>query len=161
MSFDIFLQKFRNGTPAEVPRSGILALLKSKQYTGPDKFGFYDIQFHDGVRVEFSAKSLESNGSFKGCAFHIRAFSKQLVEFIFDVAHAGNMSIIPTTEDAIVLLLSEDDKRELPSDVLERFHSILLTSAEELHLVLQQGYAGWPKYREQVAGSSVSKTEPT
>ena len=161
MSFDIFLQKFKNGSPANVLRSGILALLKSKQYTGPDKFGVYDIQFSDGVSAEFSAQGLESSGAFTGCAFHIRAFSEQLVEFIFDVARAGNMAVIPTTEDAIVLLPSEDDKRELPVDVLEDFHLILLTSAAELQLILQQGYAVWSKYREQVAGGAASKNEPT
>ncbi len=161
MSFDIFLQKFENGAPAEVSRSGILALLKSKQYTGPDSFGVYDIQFPDGVSVEFSAQGLESSGAFEGCAFHIRVFSEQLVDFVFDVARAGNMAVIPTTEDAIVLLTSEDDKRELPSDVLQGSHLILLTSAAELQVILQQGYTVWSKYREQAAGGAISSTETT
>ncbi len=161
MSFDIFLQKFKNGAPAEVSRSGILALLKSQHYTGPDSLGFYDIRFADGVSVEFSAQGLESSEVFEGCAFHVRGFSEQLVEFVFDVARAGSMAIIPVTEDPVVLLTSENDQRELPSDVLRDFHIILLMSAAELQLILQQGYTVWSKYREQAAGGAISNTGTT
>ena len=160
MSFDIYLERFKSGAPVEVPKSGILRILKSRQYTGPNALGFYDVQFPDGASVEFSASGLESDDPFRGCAFHVRGFSKLLVEFIFDVARIGNMTIIPVTEEAIMVLPADADKKELPPELLQDFRLVPLTSVDELEAILQQGYKGWSKFREQVARSSTGKIEP-
>ena len=159
MSFDIYLEGFKSGAPVEVPKSGILSILKSKHFTGPDGFGFYNVQFPDGETVEFSAAGLEADDPFRGCAFHVRGFSKHLVEFIFEVARVGDMTIIPVIEESIMVLPSDDAKKELPPEVLLDFRLVPLTSVAELEVVLQQGFSGWSKYREQVAPSSADPKE--
>jgi hypothetical protein len=39
MSFDVFLQRFAEGEPADVDREQVHAVLHSRQYSGPDRFG--------------------------------------------------------------------------------------------------------------------------
>jgi hypothetical protein len=58
MSFEVYLQKFAAGQPAEVNRDSVNAVLRTQEFTGPDDFGFYTVKFSDGVDVELSAKGL-------------------------------------------------------------------------------------------------------
>src|SRR5690348_152283 len=41
MSFDVFLQRFADGKPAEVDRRLVLDVLRTTAFRGPDAFGFY------------------------------------------------------------------------------------------------------------------------
>ncbi|PWT86620.1 MAG: hypothetical protein C5B56_12145 [Proteobacteria bacterium] len=150
MSFDVFLQRFADGESAHVDRRPVREVLKSANYRGPDDFGVYVVAFPDGVEVEFSAKGLESGESFKGCAFHIRGFGDGLIKFMFDVARAGDMVIIPTMEDNPLVLVSEQQKKNVPVDLQESFQSIVVDSAGELGAVLSGGFEGWCAYRDQV-----------
>ena len=89
MSFDVFLQKFAAGEPAEVNRELVNAVLQNQEFTGPDDFGFYVVKFPDAVDVEFSAKGLDGAARFTACTFHIRDMSPHLARFILEIAKAG------------------------------------------------------------------------
>ena len=104
MSFDVFLYRFAAGKPAEVNCERVRAVLQSTKYTGPDDFGFYIVEFPDGVDVEFSAKGLDGAAKFTGCAFHIRGMSPHLVRFILEIAKAGDMVILPAMKVFIPIL---------------------------------------------------------
>jgi hypothetical protein len=52
MSFDVFLQRFAGGEPAEVDRDQVHAVLHARQYSDPNRFGYYPVTFPDGVDVK-------------------------------------------------------------------------------------------------------------
>lgn len=150
MSFDVFLQRFTGGEEAEVERAPVLAVLRTMEHDGPDEFGFYIVRFHDGIEVEFSASGLESTEPFTGCAFHIRGYGEALVSFMFGVACAGDMVIIPAIEDSVVGLLSEVQRAQLPAEMRDEFKPALLCSAHDLGRLLEGGYKAWLAYRNQI-----------
>ncbi len=140
MSFDVFLQRFAGGESAEVDRRPVREVLRSARHRGPDTFGFYVVAFPDGVEVEFSAKGLESKESFTGCAFHFRGFGDALMTFVFEVARAGDMVIIPAMEGNPLVLLSEEQQTRCPSRPSRevslncrplRFRTAVASSAED------------------------------
>jgi hypothetical protein len=159
VSFDVFLQRFANGASAEVDRRSVRKVLAAATYRGPDDFGFYVVAFPDGVEVEFSAKGLESGESFTGCAFFIRGFGDGLMKFMLDIARAGDMVIIPAMEGNPLVLVSEEQKKNVPADLQENFQSIVVRSAGELGAVLGGGFEGWSKYRDQVLRQSTTQGE--
>jgi hypothetical protein len=150
VSFDIFLQRFENGTSVAVPREPVREVLRQTSCNEPDESGFYAVTFPDGVEAEFSAKGLESNEPFTGCAFHIRGFSEGLMRFIFEIALAGDMVIMPAMEDNPLILLSKDQESHVPPEVLDRFRPVTVESPGELGAILTGGFEGWSAYRDQI-----------
>jgi hypothetical protein len=148
MSFDVFLQKFADGKPAEANRDRVNAVLKTREFTGPDKFGFYVVKFPDGFHVEFAAIGLDGASEFTGCAFHIRGISSHLVEFIWEIAKAGDLVILPAMEDFVPILSSPDQKPQLHPDLARDWpEPVVCGSKAELEIILFRGYAGWEQYR--------------
>src|SRR5580693_5380160 len=106
MSFDVFLQRFSAGRPAQASREQVLSVLQTAKLCWPGKSSFYVVEFRDGITAEFSAKGLDGSGDFVGCAFHIRGMSPHLARFILEVAKAGDMVILPAMEDFVPILTS-------------------------------------------------------
>jgi hypothetical protein len=150
MSFDVYLQRFEGGEPAEADRASVLAALRTVKHTDFDEFGFSIVTFEDGVEVEFSAGGLDSNESFTHCAFHIRDLSDKLVKFVFDIAKAGDMVVIPIMEDATVGLVGDAQQNQLPQEMRGDFKVARLQSAQELGLLLKGGFETWVGYRADV-----------
>ncbi len=158
MSFDIFLQKFSDGKPAEANREAVLSLLKKSNFSGPDKFGFHIVKFPDGVDVEFSAKELYGVREFTNCSFHVRGIGPHLIQFIFEIAKAGDMVILPAMEDFIPILSLPGQKEHLPQELAENDPPpIVCESAAELESLLCGGYESWRKYRDQILGGQAKK----
>jgi hypothetical protein len=151
MSFDVFLQRSVAGKPAQVNREPVLAVLKSNKYDGPDKFGYYIVEFPDGGDVEFSAKGLEATDDFTGCSFSIHGVSAHLSEFMFEIAKAGDMVMLPAMEDFVSILTRGAQREELPVELANNDpEPVLCGSPEELESLLSGGYNGWKKYRDEV-----------
>jgi hypothetical protein len=150
VSFDVFLSRFDKGELAAAPRQPVREVLGATAYRGPDQFGFYVVTFPDGVHVEFSARGLESEGDFTGCAFHIRGFGNHLIKFMLEVARAGNMVMMPAMEGNPLILVSEDQKADVPPEALEHLRPVVVNSSNELEAVLTGGFEGWSAYRNQV-----------
>src|SRR5471030_395297 len=104
MGFDIFLQRFSPDTLDEESITRMRSVLHGTSHAGPDPFGFYIVTFPDGVRVEFSAKGLDSAAAFTSCAFHIHGMGPHLVSFIFEMAKAGDLVILAAIEDFVQTL---------------------------------------------------------
>src|SRR5690349_6604243 len=117
MSFDVFLQRFDKGATQQVYREKVRSLLEATRFKGPDESGFYIVHFPDGTHVEFSAEALDGPDEFNNCAFHIRGLSHDLVKFIFDIAKAADMVILPAMEDFVPILSSAKQRRTLPPDL--------------------------------------------
>jgi hypothetical protein len=151
MSFDVFLQRFSAGRPAQVSRDQVLSVLQTTKFNGPRYSGFYVVEFPDGVDVEFSAKGLDGSADFEGCAFHIRGMSPLLVAFILEIAKAGDMVILPAMEGFVPILTSPEQKIQLPTELAENEPKPVVCSApDELESLLCGGYNGWQKYRDKV-----------
>jgi hypothetical protein len=131
MSFDVFLLRFASGEPAEVNRDQVQAVLRTRQHSGPDRFGHYTVTFPDGVEVELSAQGLDGTAKFTGCAFHLRSMSPHLPEFIFALAKA-DMVVLPTTERSVAILSSPQQREHLPPDLARDGWELVVcdTSAE-------------------------------
>jgi len=129
----------------------VLAVLKNTKFTGPDKFGFYRVAFPDGSDVDFSAEGLQGLGDFSDCAIHIHGLSSHITSFIFEIARAGDMVILPAMDDFVPILLSPEQKKELPAELAENDPKpVLCGSSGELEALLSDGHTGWLKYRDQV-----------
>jgi len=151
MSFDVFLQRFVGGEPAEVNRDSVRAILMASSHSGPDEYGYFIVKFPDGVDVELSAKGLDGGGSFTGCAFRAQGLSSNLAAFIFEIAKAGDMVVLPAMEDFVPILSAPEQRNELPPDLQNSAQGpIWCRSAYELEALLAGGYAAWQKYLNQV-----------
>jgi hypothetical protein len=155
MSFDIFLQKFSDGQPVEVDRQPVSTVLQTFKFSGPDKFGYYIVDFPDGSTVEFSAKGLDGSTGFTSCAFHIHRMSPLLVSFILEIAKAGDLVILSAMEDFVPILSSQEQRQQLPLDLAQNDpEPVVCGSAAELESLLSRGYAGWQTYRDQITKRS-------
>ncbi|MBM7129562.1 hypothetical protein [Dyella mobilis] len=157
MSFDLFLQRFDSGTSAQVDRAAVLSVLRTVCQQPEDRFGFYLVEFPDGSHVELSAKGLETDDEFTGCAFHLRGFSKSLIFFVYDIAVAGDMVIFNAqgrsesqAEMPMTILTSADQAPHLPSAVAECF--AICSSGVQLAQLLGASIEDWEGYRDRVVG---------
>jgi len=155
MSFDVFLQRFVGGAPAEVDREPVHAVLRTRQHSGPDSYGNYSVKFPDGVAVEPSARGLDGMAKFTGCAFFLRRMSPYLPGFILELATAGDMVVFSTGEAKAVILSSPQQKAHLPAEMArDGWESVVCGSPEELESLLFSDFVAWQRYRNQVISKS-------
>jgi len=155
MSFDVILIKFSAGMPAKSNREAVLAVLNAAKFQGPNDHDFYVVEFADGYSVELYSNGLHGEGEFTGCTFFMRGMSPDLVRFVFDMAKAGDMVMLPTMENFVPILSSPGQQNELPKDLAENeIPPVLCRSPEELWALLVDGYDGWKKYRDQMVGDN-------
>jgi len=158
MSFDVFLQHFSAGKEASVDPVPVAAILAKHQHRGPDEFGFYHVEFADGVSVEFSASGLDGSEPFTGCAFHIRGVCPQLFDFVFDVAHAGDFVIFnaqgdDSAESPVLILIRNGQEADMLPELLKQYTSRpVATSGEMIQQLLFPDFEEWQEYRDQVVG---------
>lgn len=155
MSFDVFCVHFENGERAEADREPVLAVLHSAHFTGPDNFGFYVVYLDDGASLELGASKLEGQSTFTGCTFFLHELTEAVVAFIFDVARAGDMTMLATMPDAVPILVGEHQKVHLPLDLLDAFPGIAVCESQaDLFVLLSQGHTDWKVYRDRVTRST-------
>jgi hypothetical protein len=77
--------------------------------------------------------------------------SLHLLRFILEVARAGDMVILPATENRFPILSSPEQKQQLPSNLIQGGPGpVVCESPAELESLLSGGYAGWQRYRNRV-----------
>ncbi len=155
MSFDLFLEHFEAGESAQAAKTRVLSTLRKIHPAPADQFGFYLIRFPGGSSIEFSAKGLEEEEDFSGCAFHLRGFSKEVFKFIFDIAKAGDMVIFnaqgrDSASSPLAILTNEKQRAEMPERVASQ--PVLCESADHLGALLGVDFLEWSDYRDQVRG---------
>ncbi len=153
MSFDVFLARFEQGKLADAPRESVLAVLRARKYTGPDRYGFYVVAVSDVDSVEFSARGLESDEPFQRCAFHVRCWNSGVAEVLFDVAKAGRFAVVAAMEENPLILVEREMLADLPADMLEELRPVFVTSAKALAEGLSGGFKAWAGYRDDVVGN--------
>ncbi len=172
MSFDIFYQPCRYGsklvkrinpltkeeesvlpneplTPPEL--KAVRGVLKGANAEKPDKFGCYVVELEDGGGAEVFGKDLAN-----GCMVALRGLTPGVVTFLLDLLRAGNWVMCPAMEDNIAITCTPDKMWGTPDDFPE---IVVCESAEELGVLLTDGFRAWKKYRDKVAGK-VGKGKP-
>ena len=155
MSFDVFLLRFAGGERAEGNRDQVHAVLRTRQFSGPNRFGYYTVTFPDGVEVELSAKGLDGTAEFTGCAFHLRSMSRHLPEFIFELAKAGDMVVLPAMERRVAILASPQQREHLPPNLAkDGWELVVCDTSAKLESLLFGGHAAWQKYLGELLNKS-------
>jgi hypothetical protein len=155
VSFDLFLERLATGKSAPANRSSVLKVLRKHCQDLGDAFGFYNVEFTDGSHVEFSAKHLESDGDFTGCAFHLRGFTPPIISFVFDVAVAGDMIIFnaqgrDTPDDPLAILVDQAQLAQLPAAAAS--NPVFCSSPHRLAELLGIGIEKWAEFRDIAIG---------
>jgi hypothetical protein len=150
VSFDIFLAHYEQGELRDASRPAVLAALRARRHTGPDEFGFYNVDCGDAGDLEFSASGLETAEPFSGCACHVRGFGPSVAEFIFDVARAGAMVIVPAMDENPLIFVDDGMREHVPDDMLRSLRPVTVGSASELYELLRGGFGAWADYRDHV-----------
>jgi hypothetical protein len=176
LSFDVYLQHFERGQPAEADRAAVAVVLREREARGPDDNGLYHLPIGDlwtmvkgrsGPVVELeilggpkavpgrshepyvlavSAGDLDGEEEFTGCAFFLHAFSPDIADVIFSIAQAGGMAIIPAAETGALLPPSAD-----PGDLPEEMsHPLRIASGRELFFALNGEYVRYERWRDRV-----------
>lgn len=148
MGWDIHLFKFVDGESADVDREAVRAVLEAADHRHMDP-DTYQIGFPDGTGVEFFAPGLDREERFTGCEFNHAAGGEHLMEFILEVARAGDMVIMdPQMEDFVPILTRAEQADHLPSDFREDHPNVAVCgSPKELVVLLSDGYSAWKRGR--------------
>jgi hypothetical protein len=155
VSFDIFLERLAAGDSVPADRSNVLKVLRKHCQDSGNAFGFYNVEFSDGSHVEFSAKHLESDGAFTGCAFHLRGFTPLIIAFVFEVAVAGDMIIFnaqgrDTPDEPLAILVNQSQLTQLPTAAAS--HPVFCSSPYRLAELLGIGIEKWTEFRDTAIG---------
>ena len=70
-----------------------------------------------GSKWSSPPKASNRMGPLDGCAFHIQAFGDPLMNFILEIARAGDMVIVPAMDGNLLILVSEAQISEVPADL--------------------------------------------
>ena len=130
-------------TPDEL--SAVAGLLSAAAPKGPDAHNCYVVEFPDGGGAEVFASNLS-----EGFMVAIRRrLSPAFLEFLFRLMKVGNLLMCPEMEDDVTVGASERSFDEAPDDWPNR---IVCNSAEELGLLLSNGFDAWKHYRDEASG---------
>jgi hypothetical protein len=119
-------------------------VLKQAGAQGPDKHGCYVISLADGGTAEVFAKDLH-----RACMVAVRGITAHLTQFLFDLLQAGNWVMLPAMEDSVALTTSLESVKGIPDDFPK---IIIVTSAEDVGVLLTKGVKAWQKYLDRAAG---------
>jgi hypothetical protein len=77
----------------------------------------------------------------------VRNLTPGILQFLLDLLKAGNWVMCPTMEDAVAVTCSPDRLWGVPEDFPE---IVTCDSAEELGVLLSDGFGAWKKYRDRL-----------
>lgn len=129
MSYDVFLQRFRDGEPEAVDSPDAWSILEGAWDSPPDEFDFSRVSREGdegdlyAVQIGQPIDSLMFNHAGRG-VYHL----------MFDVAVAGEMAIIPP--DVGPFVVREEQLQHLPADL--RATAVVIRSGEELVRAMEE-----------------------
>jgi hypothetical protein len=139
MSFGIYLYRQDVSGLVEADRQAVLAALTRWGWDGSEESP-YRIGTSDGLIAEFWAKELRSSEPFYGGNLEVRGFSTKLCHLILDLAQAGPFSVSHDGDSSTVILVSESQQTELPSDMVDYPKLMVYLTPEELDAALEGGF---------------------
>lgn len=162
MSFDLFLQHFQAGVPAEADRAVVKRVIDHRGPVAADRYGQYDIDLPLGELIRLAAPTLISDEMFDGCAFHLRGFSLEYCNFILKLASAGDMVIFnaqgqDAPENPVLILSDAAQASQVPPGMYK--NAVLARDGLHLYTLLDGSYEGWERYRNQALKSPSGRAE--
>jgi hypothetical protein len=157
VSFDLYLERLVSGESAAVDKTAVLVQLRRHCPDRGDKWGVYDVRFPDGSHVEFAAKGLESGDKeFTGCAFHLRELGPAILDFVLDIARAGDMFIFnaqgrDTPVSPVAIVVREAQICHLPKAAW--LNPVHCTSTVHLAALLGADHREWERFRDKALGN--------
>jgi hypothetical protein len=160
VSFDLFLYHFAAGALAEADRAAVKRVLFEARVVERDQNGSYDVPLLDGGSIRVSAPALESDETFDGCAFHLRALSRGHCDFILELAAAGDMVIFNAQgkdepDNPVLILSGETQAPQVPPGMYK--HAVVADSGAHLYTLLDGTYESWERYRAQVVSGTARR----
>jgi hypothetical protein len=173
MPFDIHLhtcnlgtqtRKVKNpftGEAIEVPidpglnqseRKAVIGLLAEVKAAGPDPDYYYRLTFSDGGLADIVTGTLDGNNPSVSFGIEIYVMTPQVVDFLFRLARAASMCVLPIMNNTVPILTSiaQDDK------VCKRWpDAVVVNSADELAAFVARGYEEWTRYRDQIVEKNI------
>ncbi|MDR3159291.1 MAG: hypothetical protein LBU11_09890 [Zoogloeaceae bacterium] len=158
MSFDLFLEHFKDQESAPVSRERIREVLR-RHGQRDDRFEF--VEFTDGSHFAVNSSFEDPDEEFTGCSFNLRHFSEAIMMFVFEVAAASDMVIfnaqgMDTPENPVLIVLDPAQIPELPE--LD-YQPVVCASPAHLAQLLGVGFASWEAYRDRVVGNQGEHTQ--
>jgi hypothetical protein len=165
MSFDIFCQPSRyqkTTTPAKedsaLPdhivsdplradevRAVLDVLTKHGLRNSESNPGSYNIEFDDSGVGDLFAENLEM-----GCMIAVRKYSPKMANFLFELLCAANWHMLPVNVGYMAIATSAAYLTDLPDDYPE-VH--ICKTAEEIGMLLSDGYLAGKSYRDDILSS--------
>ena len=147
MSFDLALQSYFAGETVPMDREKVMSVLRRYCPDAVCQFGGYMLTFADGSRLEMIARGLEFEGEFMALGFQKGDLAPVVIEFMYDVARAGNMTMFnPQAADHgaqhFLYLMSEAQAPELPEN--DPSYQVVCTSPAHLAELLAAGRIAEP-----------------
>jgi HAD superfamily hydrolase (TIGR01509 family) len=137
MSFDLFLEAFRDGKAVVANASAASAVLNRYQYT-KDPYGYW-ITLEDGYCLEFYARGLDGKEAFNGAMAALRrVISPAIGDFVFDFARAAGCVVSPAMEPPCVLVPDESLLAHLPGD--QQTRALIVKNGDELVSAIGGGF---------------------
>ena len=104
----------------------------------------------DGGEIEFWIGGIDGSKDFSQFLASLRGYSSQVPKLFYELAKAGDMTVIDTGNSTL-LLTNPSQQLRMPTDLVNgELQIIEIESAERLDAALSSGYAGWKEYRDHV-----------
>jgi hypothetical protein len=166
MSFDIFFMPCRYGTKPVKQKNTVTGreesvlpneplttaqlqavreVLKKAAAPRSDDFGCYVVEFDDGGGADVFGRDLSN-----GCMVAVRGITPKLMQFLIDLLKAGNWVMCPAMEETVTITCSPECVKDMPEDFPK---VVICNSADELGVLLTDGFQAWKKYRDVVTRS--------
>src|SRR5262249_179329 len=104
------------------------------------------------LNAEFWAVGLHSDEPFHGGNLEVRGFSTELCRLILDLARAGPFALTNDGDSSAVILVSEEQRADLPADMADYPKLMVCRTAEELESAREGGFDRWQEFRDAACG---------
>lgn len=130
-------------------RRALKQVLASAGGSTPGEHGCYVPILADDSSAEVYFDGLADAPEFSGGMVALRGTSIELATFLYALADAGNLAMLPAMDGDITLVTSTANAKRVASRWPD---AIVVESPDDLHAILTQGFDGWKQYRDQVIG---------
>jgi hypothetical protein len=156
MSYDIFLQAFRNGEKASGDAGAARAVIERFPFKHQPEFDAFDIDV-DGGSIEMYASGLDGKGdAFTGAMIALRGLSGSMADFIYEFCDAAGFVIFNPGNPLTLIVPREDLVQHLPAKVATELPQVPVANGAEMFAALRGGYKGWSEYRDRVVRETQS-----
>jgi hypothetical protein len=154
VSFGVYLYRCGTNGSEEANRQAVRDALSRWGWDGSPGSP-YQIGTEDGVTVEFYASGLDDpDKPFEGGNLEVRGFSTEFCRLVLDLARAGPFTIGHDGDTDAVILVGEEQRADLPADLIDHPEIMVCTSPEALEAALSGGFEAWRTYRDRVCGNT-------